>query len=357
MPARLISIIGARPQFVKVAAVARALAAVPTLESRLLHTGQHFDAMMSDVFFAELGIPAPDWHLGIHGGGHGDMTGRMMSALEPVLIEAAPAAVIVYGDTNSTLAGTLTAAKLGIPIAHIEAGLRSFDRRMPEEVNRIVADTLSSLLFCPTHTAVENLAKEGIRSGVHLVGDVMYDAVLHAASHDSRTSIVERLGLRPKGYHVATVHRAGNTDDPARLQEILDYLRTAGRTDPVVFPLHPRTRAEIVRHRLSLDGLRVIEPLGFVDMQRLVAQALSVLTDSGGLQKEAYFHRVPCVTLRDETEWVETIEAGWNRLWHGPDYGARRSIEDYGDGHAAEAIVRVLAAHFAGAASPPATRS
>lgn len=344
MPARLISIVGARPQFVKVAAVSRALAAIPSLEPLLLHTGQHFDREMSDVFFSELGIPAPDWQLGIHGGGHGEMTGRMLAALEPILRQAAPAAVIVYGDTNSTLAGALAAAKLDIPIAHVEAGLRSFDRRMPEEINRVVADVLSSVLFCPTQGAVANLAREGITTGVEMVGDVMYDAVLHAAKADKKDGgIVARLGLARGAYHVATVHRAGNTDDPVRLAEIIAYLIEIGRSAPVIFPIHPRTRAELQRLGRSLDGLMVIEPLGFFDMQQLIGQAKSVITDSGGLQKEAYFHRVPCITLRDETEWVETIEAGWNRLWRGPDYLPRRLIADYGDGHAAAKIARILA--------------
>ncbi len=344
MTATILTVVGARPQLIKAAAVSRALAASAALKERLVHTGQHFDAGMSDVFFDELGIPAPAHHLGIHGGGHGDMTGRMLIALERVVAAERPDCVLVYGDTNSTLAGAFAAAKLNIPVAHVEAGLRSFNRRMPEEINRIAADRLSDLLFCPTRASVENLAAEGIAAGVHMVGDVMYDVTLHAgAAARAKSRILERLGLAPKGYALATVHRAENTDDPAALAAVLDYLRAQAHAQPVVLPLHPRTREAAQRQGLTFDGIAVTEPLGFLDMHRLLANAAGVFTDSGGVQKEAYFHRVPCVTLRGETEWVETIEFGWNRLWRGPDWRPRRDIPDYGDGHSAEKIVAILA--------------
>lgn len=349
MTARILTVVGARPQLVKAAAVSRALAAQPGLREILVHTGQHFDAGMSDVFFVELGIPAPAHHLGIHGGGHGEMTGRMLVALEQVMREDGPDCVLVYGDTNSTLAGALAAAKLNLPVAHVEAGLRSFNRRMPEEINRIVADRLSTLLFCPTATSVANLAREGMTAGVHAVGDVMYDVTLHAgAAAKAKSRILERLGFVPKGYALATVHRAENTDDPAALAAVLAYLRAEARERPIVLPLHPRTRDAAKRANIALDGLVVTEPVGFLDMHRLIDGAACVFTDSGGVQKEAYFHRVPCVTLRGETEWVETIEAGWNRLWRGPDYRPRRDIPDYGDGRSAEKIAAILASRFAG---------
>jgi UDP-GlcNAc3NAcA epimerase len=340
---RILTVVGARPQLIKAAAVSRALGARTDLRERLVHTGQHFDAGMSDVFFAELGIPAPAHHLGIHGGGHGEMTGRMLIALDRVMRQERPDCVLVYGDTNSTLAGALAAAKLNLPVAHVEAGLRSFNRRMPEEINRIVADRLSVLLFCPTATSVANLANEGVTGGVHAVGDVMYDVTLHAGDAAEKTSkILERLGLAPKSYALATVHRAENTDDPEALSAVVSFLRDQARHRAIVLPLHPRTREAVVRAGLALDDFTVTEPLGFLDMHRLLANASVVLTDSGGVQKEAYFHRVPCVTLRGETEWVETIEAGWNRLWRGPDYRPRRDIPDYGDGHSAEKIVEIL---------------
>jgi UDP-GlcNAc3NAcA epimerase len=255
-----------------------------------------------------------------------------------------PDVALVYGDTNSTLAGALAASKLLIPVAHVEAGLRSFNRAMPEEQNRIVADHLATLLFCPTKTAIDNLRREGITTGVHAVGDVMYDTTLYAAGRAaSRSRILETLALAPQGYAVATLHRAENTDDPARLRRVLDWLEEQAAKTPVVMPLHPRTR-RVLDSVGAPRGVSIVEPLGYLDMTRLVAAACAVYTDSGGLQKEAYFHRVPCVTLRDETEWVETIEAGWNRLWTTPDWRPRRDIADYGEGRAAEAIAAILAA-------------
>ena len=339
----VVVVVGARPQFIKAAPVCRAFAAHPGISEAIVHTGQHFDPEMSETFFCELELPEPAYNLGIHGGGHGAMTGRMLEALEPILHAERPDAVLVYGDTNSTLAGALAASKLNIPVAHVEAGLRSFNRRMPEEINRVLADHLSTLLYCPTGTAVENLAREGIAGGVENVGDVMYDAALHAAARArSDSGILERLGLSDGTFAVATIHRAENTDDHEALAQRLDYLRGEATRQAIVLPLHPRTRRAVERAKLSLDGLTDIPPCGYLDMHRLLQGATVVYTDSGGLQKEAYFHRTPCVTLRDETEWVETVACGWNRLWQGPDYRPRRPIAEYGDGTAG----RRIAAHL-----------
>jgi UDP-GlcNAc3NAcA epimerase len=267
----------------------------------------------------------------------------MLAAIEPVLLAEKPDWVVVYGDTNSTLAGALAAAKLQIPIAHVEAGLRSYNRRMPEEVNRVLTDHLSALHLCPTRAAVENLTKEGIRDGVRQIGDVMYDATLFAIRRaETGSNILSQLGLAPGGYSVATVHRAENTDDPARLGEVVAFLRKQTRVRPVVLPIHPRTRQNAHRMGIALDGIRVIGPVGYLDMASLLNSACEVFTDSGGLQKEAYFHRVPCTTLRDETEWVETVAHGWNRLWKGGDFSARSDIHEYGDGRAAFRIAELL---------------
>lgn len=342
---KILSIVGARPQFIKAAAVSRAILEHPVLDEVMLHTGQHFDDNMSDVFFRELGIPAPRYHLGVHGGAHGDMTGRMLSGIEAVLIDEKPDVVLVYGDTNSTLAGALAAAKLHIPIAHVEAGLRSFNRSMPEEINRVLTDHVSTWLFCPTGTAVAHLAKEGVTRGVHRVGDVMYDASLDAAQRQAgKSGIRERLGIAAGSYALATLHRAENTDTAVALARAVDFLQAAQQQQPVVIPLHPRTRAALNRFGLSLNGLMVIDPVGYLDMVQLLHGCTEVFTDSGGLQKEAYFHRKPCVTMRDETEWTETIEAGWNRLWHvGRFVTPRSEIGDYGGGEAAKEICAVLA--------------
>lgn len=341
---KILTVVGARPQFIKAMPVSKAIAACEDLEEVMVHTGQHFDPGMSDVFFDELQIPAPAHHLGIHGGGHGEMTGRMLQALEPIVAAAQPHMVVVYGDTNSTVAGALCAAKLHIPVAHVEAGLRSFDRRMPEEINRTVADHVSEVLLCPTRAAIDNLAKEGITRGVYHVGDVMYDAALHAACEaERRSSILEQLALVPGSFAVATVHRAENTDNAAALRAIIEWLSARAADHLVVLPIHPRTRQALERANIPVDPIRVIDPLGYLDMTRLVRAALAVYTDSGGLQKEAYFHRVPCITLRSVTEWVETVEAGWNRLWRGPDFATpRREIDEYGDGHAASRMVAII---------------
>jgi UDP-GlcNAc3NAcA epimerase len=323
--------------------VSRAIRETEGVEEIMVHTGQHFDADMSDVFFDELDIPAPAHRLDIHGGGHGEMTGRMMQALEPVIIAEKPDWVMVYGDTNSTLAGALVAAKLHVPVAHVEAGLRSFNRKMPEEINRVLTDHVARLQFCPTAVAVDNLAAEGIRTGVHHVGDVMYDATLFAVKRaEGRSNIRATMGLAAKGYAVATVHRAENTGDPVQLAAVVAFLREKAALLPVVLPLHPRTRQVAERMGVSLGGLKVIGPVGYLDMAQLLGGAAAVFTDSGGLQKEAYFHRVPCTTLRDETEWTETVDHGWNRLWKGPAHGPRTDIPDYGDGRAAYAIAALL---------------
>ena len=316
---KVLTVIGARPQFIKASVVSRALRAATGVAEVVVHTGQHFDAEMSGVFFDELGIDEPDHRLDIHGGPHGAMTGRMLEALEPVVINESPDAMLVYGDTNSTLAGALVAAKLQVPIAHVEAGLRSFNRAMPEEINRIVTDRLSHWLFTPTARADANLLHEGIDAAQILrVGDVMYDVALQAAARSAgRVDPLDGLGLAARGYALATVHRPATTDDPMRLAAVVDGLARVSMQLPVLWPLHPRTRDALKRAGLPATptpGLRIVAPVGYLDMVALERGAAVIVTDSGGVQKEAYFHGVPCVTLRDETEWVELVESGWNRL-------------------------------------------
>jgi UDP-GlcNAc3NAcA epimerase len=341
---KILSIIGARPQFIKAAPLCRAFSQRENLNEILVHTGQHYDHGMSDIFFEELGIPKPDHTLGINGGSHGEMTGRMIVALERVMLEEQPDAVLIYGDTNSTLAGAIAAAKLYVSIAHVEAGLRSF-QPMPEEINRVLADRVSRWLFCPTDTAVANLEREGLRAGVHNVGDVMYDATLMMRELARKQSnVLDRLGLIPGQYQLATLHRAENTDTREALSRAIAYLLEEAQKQDLVIPLHPRTRRAAAAFGSELSAITVIEPVGYLDMMALLDGCTRVLTDSGGLQKEAYFFRKPCVTLRDATEWVETVEAGWNRLWNGPDYTPRREIEAYGNGNAAGRIANILAA-------------
>ncbi len=314
---KIVTIIGARPQFIKAAPVSKALAGRYGIEEVLVHTGQHFDEAMSDVFFREMGIPTPRHQLAIAGLSHGAMTGRMLEAIETVLIEEKPDWTLVYGDTNSTLAGALAACKLKIPVAHVEAGLRSFNRAMPEEINRICADHVSTVLFAPTETAVKNLHREGVGSAsILMTGDVMYDATLaFVRVAEERSSVLERLGLKPGSYLLATIHRAENTDDPLRLAAIIEGLGIAARENPVVLPLHPRTRNALARLQIPVpESVQVVEPVGYLDMLVLEKNARLIATDSGGVQKEAYFQRVPCVTFRAETEWVELVEAGVNRL-------------------------------------------
>ncbi len=347
---RILTVVGARPQFIKAAAFSRVVR--QRHEEILVHTGQHYDIQMSDVFFDELQLPKPDHHLGVGSGPHGLQTAQMLERLEDVMRRVLPERVVVYGDTNSTLAGALAAAKIALPVAHVEAGLRSYVRAMPEEINRVVADHLSTHLFAPTRNAVENLAREGITKGVVLTGDIMYDALLlHAPVAAEKSRIVGDLALEPGGYVLATVHRAANTDDPARLERIVEAL--GALREPVVLPLHPRTRAALMGTDIEVDlSVRIIEPVGYVDMLALEQGARMVVTDSGGVQKEAYLLGVPCVTLREETEWVETLECGWNVL-AGADAGrilaaakrGRPSGEPprvFGDGHAGERMVEAL---------------
>lgn len=354
------TILGARPQFIKAAVLSRAILANDAgISESIIHTGQHFDENMSEVFFDELDIPRPDYNLGVRESGHGRMTGRMLAAIEDVLQEEKPQCVVVYGDTNSTLAGALAAAKLHIPVAHIEAGLRSFNKRMPEEVNRVLSDHVSRLLFCPTENAVNNLKNEGLTEGVCLVGDVMYDAALYYAElSEKKSSVLQKFELSPKKYILATIHRAENTDDPENLRTIFSSLTEIGRQMPVVVPLHPRTRKcleqqglyEQISQTLMLTG-----PLGYLDMVMLEKNARLIVTDSGGVQKEAFFHETPCVTIREETEWVELVQSGWNTLC--PPHTAGRIQEViltaiqtniksrqklFGDGYSGEKIVETL---------------
>jgi UDP-N-acetylglucosamine 2-epimerase len=343
---KILSVVGARPQFIKAAPVSRVLRK-KHLEV-LIHTGQHYDDNMSDVFFRELDIPEPDLNLGVGSGPHGAQTGAMMVGLEKVALDVKPDRVLIYGDTNSTLAAALVAAKLHIPVAHVEAGLRSFDRRMPEEVNRVLSDHVSDLLLCPTEEAVQNLANEGIKRGVHLVGDVMYDAFLFNVERARKRETINKLGLQHGRFALATLHRAENTDDPERLRSILDGIDRSGLD--VVLPLHPRTRSKL--EGAPPARIRMIDPVGYLDMLALEEAAAVIVTDSGGVQKEAYFLAKPCVTLRDTTEWTETVEAGWNVLagWDSERIAEAmrtfRPISErpdlFGNGHAAEKIGDLL---------------
>ena len=315
----IVTVVGARPQFVKAAAVSRVLRNRPQVRELLIHTGQHYDENMSGVFFEELDIPRPDYELHVGSGPHGEQTGKMLAAIEKVLSDVRPDWLLVYGDTNSTLAGGLAAAKLGVKIAHVEAGLRSFNRRMPEEINRVLVDHVSEILFAPTDAAVRNLLNEGIApEAIDLVGDVMFDAALfYGARLKAATDVLERHDLQQKKFVLATIHRAENTDDPQRLEAIVGGLTALGETTPVVLPLHPRTVGSLKRAGLAdrlAAKVRIIEPVGYLEMIVLERNARMIVTDSGGVQKEAFFQGVPCVTLRDETEWVELIETGWNRL-------------------------------------------
>ncbi len=346
----IVTVVGARPQFVKAAPVSRALAT--DFNEVVIHTGQHYDYDMSGVFFAEMEMRPPEFNLGIGGGSHGEQTGRMLIELEKTFAAIRPDCVLVYGDTNSTLAGALVAAKMQIPLAHVEAGLRSYNRAMPEEINRVLTDHVSNLLFCPTETAVENLAREGVVAGVQQVGDVMYDALLHNLKiARTRSQIIEHLALQRGGYVLATVHRAANTDKKERMESILTALgRLPVRT---VFPVHPRAKKMMQEWGLPIgENILLIDPVGSFDMLTLQENANCILTDSGGVQKEAYLLGVRCITLREETEWVETVTAGWNRL-AGVDtqriaelfenwfpLGERQPL--YGDGHSAEKICNGL---------------
>lgn len=313
---KIVTIVGARPQFIKAATVSRVLKTRTQIQEILVHTGQHYDENMSEVFFTDLDITKPTYNLNIGSANHGAQTGRMLEEIEKVLLDEKPAWVLVYGDTNSTLAGALAASKLHIPVAHVEAGLRSFNRKMPEEINRVVTDHVSALLFAPTEAAVKHLQREGVdEAAIKYVGDVMYDAALfYGAKAEAKLALLKELGLSAKGYILCTVHRAENTDSPERLKAILEGLSQVAEHVPVVLPLHPRTRQKITAMGLATSNIQIIEPVGYLEMIVLEKNARLIATDSGGVQKEAFFHQVPCVTLRDETEWVELVEHGWNYL-------------------------------------------
>jgi UDP-GlcNAc3NAcA epimerase len=350
---RILTVVGNRPQFVKAAAVSGPLR--ERHEEILVHTGQHHDDSLSRVFFTELGLQRPDRELGIAGGSNTSQTARMLAALEPLLADVQPDAALVYGDTNSTLAGALAAAQAGIPLVHVEAGMRSFDRTMPEELNRVLADHLSQLLLCSSQTAVENLRAESLAGRAELVGDVMVDVALRLQpAARANAEILSLHGLQSGSYLLLTAHRAGNVDDPARLRALVELIDALPA--PVLFPLHPRTRARLEQAGLLAelerrDGLLLSGPLGYLEFSALVCQARAVLTDSGGVQKEAYLAGVPCVTLRANTEWVETVQAGWNIRVDLDADGALAALEReppaerpalYGDGHAAERCVRAI---------------
>ncbi len=361
---KITAIVGARPQFIKAAVVSRAIAEHNKksddckIVEKIVHTGQHYDENMSEVFFDELQIPHPAVNLEVGSGSHGWQTGVMLERIERVLMEQKPDWVLIYGDTNSTMAGALAAVKLHIPVAHVEAGLRSFNRQMPEEINRVVADRVSSLLFCPTDTAMRNLLSEGITEGVYQVGDVMYDSVLFNANlADQSSTIMHQLGLRSKSFYLATIHRAENTDDRERMDGILSAFERTDRL--VILPMHPRTRKILGSELAKIStNIRTIDPVSYLDMLMLEKNACLILTDSGGVQKEAYWFRVPCITLRDETEWVELVEAGCNRVVGAEPEAilaavqrsgenlenmfSEGSAELYGDGHSAERIVAIL---------------
>ncbi len=361
---KILTILGARPQFIKAATVSRAIKAHNDIQEIIVHTGQHFDANMSDVFFEQLDIPKPNYNLGVASLNHGAMTGRMLEKIEELIQQEKPDWVLVYGDTNSTLAGALAAAKLQVPVAHVEAGLRSHNPAMPEEINRVFTDRVASLLLCPTDTAEMNLKQEGFpfpatgtgTQRIKNIGDVMFDAVLYYRERAKDQISLDSFVLKDKAYALCTLHRQENTDNPVRLNNILSALRQIAREMPVVLPLHPRTKTKLKQHSNTgaLKGLTLLEPLPYLEMQRLQMGAKLILTDSGGMQKEAYFHKVPCITLRDETEWVETTVAAVNYLAGANETLILQSVAAinladmafdepfYGSGFAASAVVESL---------------
>lgn len=355
---KIITIIGARPQFIKAAALSAIFAASETINEIVVHTGQHYDANMSDIFFDELNIPKPAYNLKIGGGTHGQNTGRMIEAIEEVLLKEKPDMVLVYGDTDSTLAGALAACKIHIPVAHVEAGLRSYNRRMPEEINRILTDQISTILFTPTDGAKDNLIGEGVAADkIHTVGDIMYDATLQFRDiANERSTIIKEHGLSPKNYILATIHRAENTDDPVRMKSIIEGL--AASAQKIVLPLHPRTKSALAKNGIEIpDQITCIDPVGYLDMQVLESGASIISTDSGGVQKEAYFHGVPCITMREETEWVELVDAGANIITGADAKRIKDAIEKfsgttiatsniYGDGQTAKAIAHTIENYF-----------
>ncbi len=349
MPLKTLTVVGARPEFVQTAPLAREIAARPGITGGLIHTGQHYDYEMSELFFSQLELPEPLYHLGTGSGSHGVQTGAMLAELDRVYLAEQPDVVITHGDTNSTLAAALSAAKLGIPVAHVEAGLRSWNRKMPEELNRVVTDHLADMLFCPGEAAAANLRSEGITEGVHIVGDLMQDSLDWTMKSVDAPATLSGLGVQRGEYFFATIHRAENTDHEDRLKAILAGLERVARQHPVILPAHPRTRPRI-RDLGIPAGVRVIDPVGHADAMALVQNAAAVLTDSGGLQKEVYWLETPCITVRTETEWVETVEVGWNRLVDADPKAMEFAVatalaerpehpELYGDGHAARHIV------------------
>ncbi len=371
---KILTIVGARPQFVKAAVVSRAIASYnSSTDSRkisevIVHTGQHYDANMSDIFFKEMHIPEPEYNLGIHNGPHGEMTGRMLEKIEKVIVKEKPQAVLVYGDTNSTLSGALAAAKLHVPVAHVEAGLRSFNLNMPEEINRILTDHISNLLFCPTETAVRNLLNEGIGGNSKVfpkapvvlnVGDVMYDAAIFYRQIARPSEYIRTIADGMNGnYYVATLHREDNTDNYERLSNIVEALESIAETTPIILPLHPRTRKALSEHGLQFSKVTLIDPVGYFDMLLLLNSCKAVFTDSGGVQKEAYFFRKPCITLRNETEWIELVQHGFNIIV-GADKSAIIEAERamsgkapgdqvhlYGHGNAGAGIIKTLVNYF-----------
>lgn len=343
---KIVTVVGARPQFVK-AAVLRKRSEEYSVHEVLVHTGQHYDHAMSDVFFTELGMRPAEYKLDLKNRTHGGMTGEIMAGVEEILMAEKPDWCVVYGDTNSTVAAALAAAKLHIPVCHIEAGLRSFNKKMPEEINRILTDHMSDLLFCSTSVSVTNLGNENIHNGVHHVGDIMYDAVRMFSKAVPKESFCAEHGLDPnRPIAAVTLHRAETVGDPERFAKVLDYVRDAGKDYQLAFPIHPNTRNKCAELGMDLSGFTLLEPLPYLAMQALLAHSDFVITDSGGVQKEAYFHDIRCLTMRDETEWVETIENGWNRLWTQDDYACDpKPISEYGDGKSADLILQHMLAH------------
>ena len=345
MNKRIVTIVGARPQFIKAAVLSRELQRQSGVEEILIHTGQHFDKNMSDIFFNELKIPKPKYFLDIHSSSHGQMTGQMLTSIENVLLEEKPDIVLVYGDTNSTLSGALAASKMHIPVAHVEAGLRSFNKKMPEEINRVLTDHISNFLFCPTKQAVTNLNAEGITGGVYHVGDIMYDATLFAKNYIAKNTkkFDNRFGLDNDDFALMTIHRQESTHNQRTFSDLMGYAEWFAETNSlkILFPVHPRIKKLIQKYRKK-SNFSFLEPLSYFETQYLLSKSSYILTDSGGLQKEAYFHRVPCITLRSETEWVETVESGWNRLWTEDNYNFQKPITEYGVGDCSNKIVEVL---------------
>lgn len=354
---KIITIIGARPQFIKASILSQKIAKTTDITEILVHTGQHYDENMSDIFFNEMGIPKPHYNLQIGSGNHGAQTGKMLIDIEAVVLKEKPDAILVYGDTNSTLAGALVASKLHIPIAHVEAGLRSFNKKMPEEINRILTDHCAAWLFVPTAVATQNLQNEGItKDKIYEVGDIMYDVALHCADLAGKQSnILGTLQIEPKNYFLATIHRAENTDNPERLHVIFEAFRTLAQHHTIILPLHPRTQKYVQSLSIDLSGITLIEPVGYLDMVTLEKNAQMIITDSGGVQKEAFFYNIPCITLRDETEWIELVHLGWNTLV--PPTESTKIVEavekhlayppapvasPYGDGTTSDKILNIL---------------